>query len=75
MGLFSEMIAALKKSESEQDYKHILLKASEKLGKAYTEPEIRLLVEGLSQKNSVDMYMTTAYFQIFGCSLTHKSVL
>lgn len=62
MGLFSEMISVLKKPESEQGYKQSLLKASEKLGKAYTEPDIRLLVDGLLQKNSVDMYMTTVYF-------------
>ncbi|KAF7805286.1 chromatin assembly factor 1 subunit FAS1 [Senna tora] len=51
----SEMIAVLKLPESEQSYKDSLLKASEKLGKACTEPDIRLLVTGLSQKNSVDM--------------------
>nr|KYP64197.1 hypothetical protein KK1_018787 [Cajanus cajan] len=51
----SEMIAALKKLESEPDYNHGLMKASAKLGKAFPEADIRLLVDALLQKNSEEM--------------------
>ncbi|XP_054801963.1 chromatin assembly factor 1 subunit FAS1 [Prosopis cineraria] len=51
----SEMITMLMKPEGEQISKQSLIKASEKLDKALTEPDIRLLVDGLQQKNSVDM--------------------
>lgn len=51
------MISSLKKPESEQNYSNDLIKASAKLGKAYSEAEIRLLENGLLQKNSVDMYV------------------
>ncbi|KAG4377984.1 hypothetical protein GLYMA_18G244800v4 [Glycine max] len=51
----SEMIAALKKLESEPDYNQGLIKASAKLNKAFPEADIRLLVDGLLQKNSEDM--------------------
>ncbi|KAI9078374.1 hypothetical protein K1719_039593 [Acacia pycnantha] len=51
----SEMITMLMKPESEQMYKQSLIKASEKLDKAFTEPDIRLLVDGLLQSNSIDM--------------------
>ncbi|KAE9589676.1 putative chromatin assembly factor 1 subunit A [Lupinus albus] len=56
----SEMITSLKKPESEQNYNNGLLKASAKLGKTYSEAEIRLLVGGILQKNSVDMTMIKA---------------
>lgn len=52
----------LMKPESEQIYKQSLIKASEKLDKAFTEPDIRLLVDGLLQKNSVDMYITIVFW-------------
>ncbi|TKY65326.1 Chromatin assembly factor 1 subunit FAS1 [Spatholobus suberectus] len=51
----SEMIASLKKIESEPDYNHGLMKASAKLNKAFPEADIRLLVDGLLKKNSEDM--------------------
>ncbi|XP_027353109.1 chromatin assembly factor 1 subunit FAS1 isoform X2 [Abrus precatorius] len=51
----SEMIASLKKLESEPDYNHGLMKASKKLNKAFNEADIRLLVDALMQKNSEDM--------------------
>ncbi|RDX91984.1 Chromatin assembly factor 1 subunit FAS1, partial [Mucuna pruriens] len=51
----SEMIASLKKLESEPDYNHGLVKASAKLNKAFPEADIRLLVDGLVQKNSENM--------------------
>ncbi|EXC24919.1 hypothetical protein L484_011785 [Morus notabilis] len=50
----SEMIAALQKSEGDHNYKHDLRKASDKLGKAHNEADIRLLVEGLMQKNGAN---------------------
>lgn len=52
----------LMKPESEQIYKQRLIKASEKLDKAFTEPDIRFLVDGLLQKNSVDMYITIVFW-------------
>ncbi|KAK7340397.1 hypothetical protein VNO77_21099 [Canavalia gladiata] len=51
----SEMITSLKKLETEPEYNHGLIKASAKLNKAFTEAGIRLLVDGLLQKNSEDM--------------------
>nr|QKZ93426.1 FAS1 [Vuralia turcica] len=51
----SEMIASLEKLESDQNYNHFLIKASAKLGKANTEADIRLLVDGLLQKNIQQM--------------------
>ncbi|MED6114680.1 hypothetical protein PIB30_082807 [Stylosanthes scabra] len=51
----SEMIASMKNLESEPNYNQGLLKASTKLVKAINEAEIRLLVDGLFQKNSEDM--------------------
>ncbi|KAE9617704.1 hypothetical protein Lal_00018595 [Lupinus albus] len=51
----SEMIASLERLESEQNYNNFLIKASTKLGKACTEADIRLLVDGLLQKNSQNM--------------------
>ncbi|KAK7243201.1 hypothetical protein RIF29_37990 [Crotalaria pallida] len=51
----SEMITSLEKLESESNYNQILIKASAKLGKASTEADIRLLVDGLLQKNSQHM--------------------
>ncbi|XP_025696408.1 chromatin assembly factor 1 subunit FAS1 isoform X1 [Arachis hypogaea] len=51
----SEMISSMKNLESERNYNKGILKASTKLGKAITEADIRLLVDGLFQKNSIDM--------------------
>ncbi|KAL1322486.1 hypothetical protein AAHE18_14G199900 [Arachis hypogaea] len=51
----SEMISSMKNLESERNYNQGILKASTKLGKAITEADIRLLVDGLFQKNSIDM--------------------
>ncbi|KAI4302073.1 hypothetical protein L6164_035290 [Bauhinia variegata] len=51
----TEMITALKEPDNEQNFKHSLMKGLEKLRKANTEAEIRSLVYGLLQRNSVDM--------------------
>lgn len=61
LGCFSDMIASLEKLESDQNYNHFLIKASAKLGKAYTEADIRLLLDGLLQKNTEHMYITTVF--------------
>jgi len=53
----AEMIALLKKQESEPNYNQNLIKASKKLSKTSTEADIRVIVEGLLQKNSEDMYV------------------
>lgn len=50
-----EMIASLKKLESEPDYNNGVTKASVKLSKAFPEADIRLLVDGLMQKNTEEM--------------------
>jgi chromatin assembly factor 1 subunit A len=54
----SEMIASLKKQESESNYSQDLIKASKKLSKTSNEADIRVIVEGLLQKKSEDMYLT-----------------
>lgn len=54
----AEMIASLKKQESEPNYSQNLIKASKKLSKTSTEADIRVIVEGLLQKNNEDMYVT-----------------
>lgn len=51
------MIMALQKSESDEIYKHGLMKASEKLDKVFCESQIRSLVNGLSQKNGANLYV------------------
>ncbi|KAH7542120.1 hypothetical protein FEM48_Zijuj02G0039700 [Ziziphus jujuba var. spinosa] len=51
----SEMIMALQKLESDQNFKHDLIKASEKLSKVLCESKIRLLVNGLLQKNGTNL--------------------
>ncbi|KAK7394636.1 hypothetical protein VNO78_15169 [Psophocarpus tetragonolobus] len=51
----SEMIASLKKLETEPDYNDGLIKGSASLSKAFPEADIRLLVDSLLQKNSEDM--------------------
>lgn len=52
------MIVSLKKQESELNYSQNLIKASKKLSKTSTEADIRVIVEGLLQKNNEDMYVT-----------------
>lgn len=52
------MIASLKKQESGPNYSQNLIKASKKLSKTSTEVDIRMIVEGLLQKNNEDMYVT-----------------
>ncbi|XP_058094285.1 chromatin assembly factor 1 subunit FAS1 [Magnolia sinica] len=51
----SVMLSALSMPESQEDYKTILTKASEKLGRSLSEAEIRSLVGHLIQKNNADM--------------------
>lgn len=53
---FLEMITALQKQETNQNYESDLIKLSEKLGKVLTEADIRLLIDGLLQKNGAEMY-------------------
>ena len=65
------MIAALKKPESEHDYKQGLMKASEKLGIAFPEADIRLLVDGLLQKNSLDLYAAMIFP---ACLILHSKI-
>lgn len=55
---FSEMITALQKQETDQNYESDLIKSSEKLGKVLTEADIRLLIDGLLQKNGAEMYVS-----------------
>jgi len=54
---FSAMITALQKSETDENYKSDLIKSSGKLGKVLREADIRLLVDGMLQKNGADMYV------------------
>ncbi|KAJ6982831.1 chromatin assembly factor 1 subunit FAS1-like [Populus alba x Populus x berolinensis] len=51
----SEMIIALQKQETDQNYESDLIKSSEKLGKVLTEADIRLLIDGLLQKNGAEI--------------------
>ncbi|GAU32452.1 hypothetical protein TSUD_158500 [Trifolium subterraneum] len=51
----SEMIASLKKQESESNYSQDLIKASKRLSKTSNEADIRVIVESLLQKKSEDM--------------------
>ncbi|KAJ7973649.1 Chromatin assembly factor 1 subunit FAS1 [Quillaja saponaria] len=51
----SAIIAALQKLESDLNYKHELINASEKLGKASTEEDIRIIVNLMLEKNISDM--------------------
>ena len=52
------MIMALQKSEKDQNYKHDLIKASDKLGKVRGEAEIRQLINGLMQKTGANLYVS-----------------
>ncbi|KAG5240057.1 chromatin assembly factor [Salix suchowensis] len=49
------MITALQKSETDENYKSDLIKSSGKLGKVLREADIRLLVDGMLQKNGAEM--------------------
>ncbi|KAH8501282.1 hypothetical protein H0E87_016193 [Populus deltoides] len=49
------MITALQKSETDENYKTDLIKSSGKLGKVLREADIRLLVDGMLQKNGAEM--------------------
>lgn len=51
------MAMALQKPESDQNYIHDLMKASEQLDKALCEAKIRSLMDRLSVKNGADMYV------------------
>ncbi|CAI0401915.1 unnamed protein product, partial [Linum tenue] len=51
----SAMLAVLQKSESIEDYKIVLMKASEKLRKTLGETDIRLYMDGMLQKNGAEM--------------------
>lgn len=64
------MITALQKSESDQNYKSDLIKASEKLRKALTEANIRLLADSMLQKNVAEMYVSKlALFWFFALGI------
>lgn len=51
------MIMALQKSEDDPNYEHDRIKASDRLGKARNEAEIRRLVNVLMQKIGADLYV------------------
>lgn len=55
------MIMVLQTSEGD-NYKHDLIKASDKLGKSRSVAGIRLLVDGLMQKNGANQYVSLATF-------------
>lgn len=57
MAHFSAMITALQKPETDENYKSDLKKSSGKLGKVLREADIRLLVDGMLQKNGTEMYV------------------
>ena len=71
LGCFSEMIAALKKLESEPDYNQGLIKASTKQYKVFPKVDICLLVDGMLQKNSEDMYLDTVFLTYSDCCLKY----
>ncbi|GAV79235.1 CAF1A domain-containing protein, partial [Cephalotus follicularis] len=51
----SAMITALQKSENDQNYKHDVMKASEKLGKVLSVSDIRILMNSMMEKNGADI--------------------
>lgn len=51
------MLSVLHKPNNDQNYKHDLVKASEKLAKVSSEADIRALVDGLTQRNAANMYV------------------
>lgn len=52
-----EMIMALQKSESDENYNQDLMRASEKLDKVLCVSRIHSLVNGLLQKNGAFLYV------------------
>ena len=51
---------ALQNPESDQNYIHYLMKASEQLDKSLSEEKIRSLIDRLSVKNGADVYVYSA---------------
>ncbi|KAL5783773.1 hypothetical protein ACOSP7_008802 [Xanthoceras sorbifolium] len=51
----SAMLTALQKAESDSNFTHDLVKASEKLGKVLSEADIRVLMDSLLKKNGTEM--------------------
>lgn len=60
----TEMLSALHKPESGQNYKYDLVKAMEKLAKALSEADIRALVDRLTQINVASMYVYLPTFLV-----------
>lgn len=67
------MLLTLSKLENHHNYEFDLRKASEKLGKAFSEAEIRSFVENLLQKSDAEMYVTYYCFSL--CLLIGRYVL
>lgn len=65
------MTSALLKSETDETFIQEFTKASEKLGKVFDEAKIRLLVDGLSQKNSAEMYEFLLSLRRYICFSIH----
>lgn len=57
------MIVSLKKHDSEPNYSQDVIKASKKLTKTSTGADIHLIVAGLLQKNSEDMYVILSFYR------------
>lgn len=53
--VFSAMLDALQRGESEKSWRSDVSKANEKLGKVLSEVEIRSFMDNMLQKNSVEM--------------------
>ena len=60
-----------KKLESEPDYNQGLIKASTKQYKVFPKVDICLLVDGMLQKNSEDMYLDTVFLTYSDCCLKY----
>lgn len=58
------MLLTLSKLENHHNYEFDLRKASEKLGKVFSEAEIRSFVENLMQKSDAEMYVTFFSFLV-----------
>ena len=56
------MIVSLKKIESEPNYNQDLIKASKNLNKTSPETDIHLIVEGVLQKTSENMYVNFSFY-------------
>lgn len=61
------MMMALQKSDSDQNYKHDLIKATEKLGKVRREEDIRSFVNDLLQRNGSHLYVSKVTKFFFMC--------